>query len=225
MIKIGIVARLSYDCENVATFDIREPNLRNAVIKAGGTPFLLLPQQNLKYQDYKMLEVPKITEKEKEQSIELLKMCDGLILPGGDEWTYLDELAVEYAIKTRTPILGICLGMQLMGIDKDFSRMKKLPNKSHQSKNQYVHSIEIQENSKLYEIIKEKEIKVNSRHIHTIEPTDNWMITATSEDDVMEAIEVKNHPFCIGVQWHPEDLIDDQNSEKLFTSFIEACKN
>lgn len=224
MIRIGIIARKSYDDEKTASFLIRGSNLRTSIIEAGGTPFLLLPQQILNYQDYPMLEVPKITEQEKKNSLELLEMCDGIILPGGDEWTYLDELAVQYAIKTKTPILGICLGMQLMGIDQEISRMKRLKDTSHKSKEQYVHDIKIRKDSNLYKIIEKDQVKVNSRHIHTIIPSKNWEISAISKDGVVEAIEKNQHPFCIGLQWHPEDL-NDEISKKIFEIFVKACKN
>ena len=45
-------------------------------------------------------------------------------------------------------------------------------------------------------------------------------ISATSEDNIPEAIEDKNKRFFIGVQWHPESLVDDVYSNRLFTAFI-----
>ena len=53
--------------------------------------------------------------------------------------------------------------------------------------------------------------------------------TARAEDDVIEAIELKDswNEFVIGVQWHPERLmkIGDESSAKLFQAFIKASSN
>ena len=50
-------------------------------------------------------------------------------------------------------------------------------------------------------------------------------IVARSLDGVIEAIEKKDHPFFIGVQWHPETLLSyDIVSQKLFQSFFETVK-
>lgn len=45
---------------------------------------------------------------------------------------------------------------------------------------------------------------------------------AYSEDGIIEAIEDKNKRFFIGVQWHPESLMEDRYSDKLFSYFIET---
>ena len=47
---------------------------------------------------------------------------------------------------------------------------------------------------------------------------------AYAPDGILEAIEMKDKKFIIGVQWHPEGL-DDENSNKLFDYFINTCKN
>ena len=50
-------------------------------------------------------------------------------------------------------------------------------------------------------------------------------IDALSEDNVIEAIEVPNKKYIIGVQWHPESMISyDIVSKQLLDSFIESCK-
>ncbi len=224
MIKIGILTRESYDEEQVPSFLIREPNLRNSILEAGGTPFLLVPLQKIRYQDYTVNNTPTPTKEEIEHSLEMLKMFDGIVLPGGDEWTYLDEVAIEYAKNENVPLLGICLGMQAMGIDGNLENMKTLKTKNHHKKEQYVHSVVIKKDTLLERIIQKEKIQVNSRHFYTIEPTDEWTVSAVSDDGVVEAIERKNHPFCLGIQWHPEDMVEDKYAKKIFSEFINACQ-
>lgn len=53
----------------------------------------------------------------------------------------------------------------------------------------------------------------------------NLMLFGYSEDGIVEAIELKENDFAIGVQWHPERIIDDSiECKKLFDKFIEVCR-
>ena len=60
----------------------------------------------------------------------------------------------------------------------------------------------------MYKIIGEETIKVNSRHMRQI-PFTNLDGVAYSEDNILEAIEDKSKKFFLGIQWHPESLLDD----------------
>lgn len=85
----------------------------------------------------------------------------------------------------------------------------------------------LNKNSKLYEIIGKEKIGVNSFHSKEALKNEHFNTVAISEDGVIEGIELKNYPFCIGVQWHPELMLDtDINSVKIFREFIkEALKH
>jgi putative glutamine amidotransferase len=86
------------------------------------------------------------------------------------------------------------------------------------------HDINIREGTKLHDIFGTESLHVNSTHHQAVkEPGDGIVITATAPDGVIEAIEMPEHKFCIGVQWHPEYEINMQET-KLFESFVEACK-
>lgn len=66
-------------------------------------------------------------------------------------------------------------------------------------KERYVHSITLVKNSKLFEILGSDHFEVNSFHQkQVIEP--NKKPVAFSSDGVIEAVELENYPFCIGVQ-------------------------
>ena len=151
--------------------------------------------------------------------INLVNLCDGIILSGGDNFIHNDFLLVEYLYKKNIPTLGICLGMQIMA--KYFSKLDEVKVFNHQSNNKYVHEIIINEESLLYKILKKDKIMVNSRHNSAIEDT-SLDIVAKSNDNVIEAVEDKNKRFFVGVQWHPESL-DDINTKNLFEYFINIC--
>ena len=52
-------------------------------------------------------------------------------------------------------------------------------------------------------------------------PFTNLDCVAYSEDNILEAIEDKNKKFFLGIQWHPESLLEDIYSKRLFDYFIE----
>ena len=151
-----------------------------------------------------------------ENVIEVINLCDGVILSGGDNFIENDYLLVKYLYENNIPTLGICLGMQNMG--KYFSKKEEINVSNHMSNEKYVHYINIDKNSLLFKIIKKEKILVNSRHKSAIEDT-SLDIVAYSLDGVIEAVEDKNKTFFIGVEWHPESY-NDLNSTRLFDYFV-----
>lgn len=143
----------------------------------------------------------------------LLDMCDGFILQGGTEFYNIDLLIVKYLYNKNIPTLGICLGMQTMGcaFSGNLNNIDQ-----HYSNNKYVHSITINKNSKLFDILKNDEILVNSRHFQYLTDTD---LFKSSYSNVIESIEDSSKKFFVGVQWHPESLMDEY-SISLFNSFF-----
>lgn len=150
---------------------------------------------------------------------EIIDFCDGIIFPGGAEIKELDYKIMKYLYKMDKPTLGICLGMQIMGKTFNGSERTKIEEENHKSEEEYVHSIIIRKDSLLYNIIGEDKIKVNSRHRNKV-PNTQLDCVAYSEDNVLEAIEDKNKKFFLGVQWHPESLMEDIYSKRLFDYLI-----
>ncbi len=148
---------------------------------------------------------------------ELIDMCDGFILQGGNEYFEIDKLITKYLYNKNIPTLGICLGMQTMAMTFN-GQMGAIA--SHLSNEKYVHDIEIDSNSYLYSIIGKDKILVNSRHKDSIIKTN---LNISAKKDIIEAIEDKDKHFFIGVQWHPESLMDEE-SYKLFNEFFKKCE-
>ena len=83
----------------------------------------------------------------------------------------------------------------------------------------------IKDNTKLFSIIGQKTIDVNSRHNYHVQDVSNLKISAYSEDGLIEAVEYTNKDFVIGVQWHPETMLEyDENANKIFDEFINKAK-
>lgn len=151
---------------------------------------------------------------------ELINLCDGIIFQGGDDFEKYDIDALKYIYDIDKPVLGICLGMQLMGVLFNGSMIDI---ENHKKKLDYVHEVKIKRTSILYNIFKQDIIKVNSRHKSIIKNT-NLNIVGISNDGFIEAIEGISKKFFIGVQWHPESMISyDKKQNNLFKYFIKSC--
>ena len=147
----------------------------------------------------------------------LIDLCSGIILQGGSDYYDIDIIMTKYLHKNNIPTLGICLGMQTMAMAFN-GNMGDINN--HKSDKLYVHSVDINKNSKLYDILKKDKIIVNSRHKSYIINTD---LKVSGQANIIEAIEDNAKDFFIGVQWHPETLMDE-NSILLFNNFFSSIK-
>lgn len=153
--------------------------------------------------------------------ISTVKEVDCIICQGGDDYNDFDLEVIKYCYDNNIPLLGICLGMQTMSILFN-GKLEDLNNLNHKSKEKYVHNVNINKDSKLYQILKSDKIMVNSRHKSYITKTD-LKISAISEDGIIEAIEDSSKKFFIGVQWHPENMVEYNNiEEKIFAYFLKG---
>ncbi|MBO5934574.1 MAG: gamma-glutamyl-gamma-aminobutyrate hydrolase family protein [Clostridia bacterium] len=178
--------------------------------------------------------------------------CDGLLLPGGadiepalygrereekcgkpnklrDDYEFL---IYEAFVKTGKPILCICRGFQLLNVanggtlHQDIADIKKCSHSDFLKRAKAIHDITITKDTKLFSIFSKTNTGVNSLHHQAIENVgENLIVSAVSEDGFVEAIELKEYPFCIGVQWHPEHMSKkDSLQQNIFNSFVNACK-
>ena len=156
-------------------------------------------------------------------SLDLLRLCDGFVLQGGNEATEFDYELVKKCHELNIPLLGICLGMQTIG-EVFGGSLKETTINIHNSLDKLkLHNITIYKNTKLFDIIGEYNISVNSRHNYEIKGS-NLIVSARSDDGVIEAIEDSTKKFFIGLEWHPEDMVNfDDYSKKIFRAFINAC--
>ena len=185
---------------------------------------MLAPTNNLSYStNEKIL----LNEHDKIYLNQVIKLCSGIIFPGTSRLYDYDKYIYEYAYKNEIPVFGICGGMQLMGICVNNSKenLSKIETSiNHNIKgNSYAHSISINSESKLFKILKQDCINVNSHHVMGLKKIDDFLISSKSPDGIIESIEHVTKPI-IGVQWHPEsDYASDDNSKKIFKYFIKTC--
>lgn len=189
----------------------------DAIQEAGGLPVVLHPSPN-RASDY-------------------LDACDGLVLSGGsdvimEDWgvaTHPDanpisrlrqdfELSILAALESNRdfPVLGICLGMQLMGISHGARFSQHLP--------EDVPTADDHLNDSIHEI-EGPTLKgcVTSHHHQALLDGGSLEVIASSSDGVVEGIADLERRFYMGVQWHPERTKDETLGVGLFRRLIESA--
>lgn len=223
---IGVV--LKYQClSDGRAISYMSEKVRRTIQRAGGDVFSIVPVHDVDYFYTKGNEFPELTDDNKRYIDEALNSCDGVLFPGGVKFTPFDRYLLEQVIEKKIPVLGICLGMQLMSCYRDDVSLKKI--ESYLNHNQeldegYSHKVKIKRSSRLYDILGEEEIFVNSFHKYQISENKYYNISAFSEDGVIEAIEFCSDTFNMGIQWHPEISYEaDIYSKKIIDGFIDAA--
>ena len=189
---------------------------------------------------------------DEDEMIRQLLECDGLLLPGGadiDPKLYGQAASdrcgkpnalrdagemkmLEAFMPTKKPILCICRGVQLLNVffgGTLYQDIKKLQLRKHsdfRTRKTGTHKVKLLPRTKLSKIFNEELLCVNSLHHQTADQVGPGLtVSAVSEDGFIEGLEVFLHPFCVGVQWHPEHMSkENPRQQKLFDVFVSACK-
>jgi len=129
---------------------------------------------------------------------------------------------------TRVPMLCICRGLQVLNVVCGGTLHVHLPEHygervAHRllPRDTSMHAVQIDPDSRLARILGRTEAQVRSWHHQAIDRIgDGLRAVAWAEDGVIEAVEHVEHPWCIGVQWHPEMQLDDARQQAIFRALI-----
>lgn len=184
-----------------------------------------------------------------------IENVDGVIIPGGFGKRGIEGMieGAKICRLTKKPLLGICLGLQIILIEyfrnvlnlydansTEFDEKTKNPIIDLLSTQREIKflggtmklgesEIIIKERTKVYEIYKKMFIKERHRHRYTfnlnyIDLIENseMVISGRNRDGEVEIVELRNHPFYIGVQYHPEFSSKPLNPHPLFSNFLKS---
>lgn len=142
------------------------------------------------------------------------------------------ELAlVRGALARDKPVLGICGGQQLLAVALGGTLLQHIPDAvadalEHEQTNprdQPSHDVAVVPGTLLARIAEADTIRVNSAHHQAVgSPGRFAVVNAHAPDGVIEGVEDPRYAFCLGLQWHPEFLIDPADA-KVFQAFIAAA--
>lgn len=181
---------------------------------------------------------------------ETVTRYDGLLIPGGDDIDpalygreksekcgkcnplrdAIDPKVLEAFLKTGKPILGVCRGMQMINVflggtlHQDIRDIQGLCHQDFKHRDSVSHTVAVKDGTLLRDILGCGEIGVNTVHHQAAEELGRGLrVSAVSPDGIVEAVELPEHPFFLGVQWHPEHMPKDENQKKILKAFVEAC--
>lgn len=145
---------------------------------------------------------------------------------------------LKWALADNKPVLGICRGMQVMNsvlggslyhdIKSDLPGANDHEASIHRKEFGYLaHDLAIDEGSRLAGALGTTQVKTNSLHHQAVKKLgDGLVVTSRDEDGVIEAVELPDKFFAIGVQCHPEALEAEAEPlwRKLFEAFVSAAR-
>lgn len=206
----------------------------HAVRRAGVLPWLIAPGE------------PRLEE--------LLPHLDGLLLTGGgdlDPALYdgaahptlygihreRDDMELDLArlaFERGLPTLGICRGCQVVNVAFGGSLIEHLPDEvgdglAHRGTGPGTsarHAVELASGSRLAAIVGSGRTETSSSHHQAIRRLAPGLeVTARAPDGTIEAVERRDHPFYLAVQWHPEETAaEDPGQQRLFEALAAAAR-
>lgn len=183
---------------------------------------------------------------DRESAHTILRGLDGLIVTGGrdvdparygqssapltdkpdTERDQTEIILLESAIEINLPFLGICRGAQLLNVVRGGSLFQHLPDVVNTDKYQISKGVfnpvrvKVSKESRLGQIVGEEVANAMMYHHQAVDAVgDGLIVTAVSEDGVVEALEYAENKFGVAVQWHPEQDLDDL---RIFKAFIQS---
>ncbi len=139
-----------------------------------------------------------------------------------------DKLLAEQVLQRDIPVLAICLGQQLINVVYGGTLIQHIETEIRHTRvdpgQDSFHSVTIEEHSLLHRILGATHLEVNSSHHQALDKlAPGLRVLARAPDGVIEAVQMTDRRFFIGVQWHPERLMDRREQQDLFKAFVAAA--
>jgi putative glutamine amidotransferase len=215
--RIGITADVARDDQGRPRHQVRSTYV-DAVLRAGGVP-VILPASGA------------VREA-------MLPVLDGVMIIGGDDIDTrpfgvplhpqaqvmdASRQEAEFALlraldaQPRVPVLGICLGMQLMGVHRGARLIQHLGD--------VLPDADRHRQDRIHPVTSELgDGPVASWHHQALGDAADLEVIGRSDDGVIEAVRDPSRPFFLGVQWHPERTPDPTMGDGVIRLFVDAAR-
>jgi putative glutamine amidotransferase len=178
----------------------------------------------------------------------LLDRIDALILAGGSDmdptlygarphpettgtWPERDRFELglaRRALERGMPVLGVCRGMQVLNVARGGTLIQHLPDRLGHDEHRHTpgafgdHEVRLEPGSLAARAAGGVRITVKSHHHQGIDDLGEAFVASgwSVADDLVEAIELADHSFVLGVLWHPEE---DERS-RVVGALVEAAR-
>jgi putative glutamine amidotransferase len=231
---IGVT--IGYDDRRTGLHILRQDYLRS-VEQGGGLPLVLAPGRP-------------------EDAPELLDRIQGLILSGGSdvdpalygasphpklgkvvrERDDFELALTREALERNLPFLAICRGHQVLNVATGGTLIQDIPSDvtgdvEHDSRRERwerAHPVQVLEGTRLRDILKRGTVSVNSFHHQAIARVGSGLVVSavSAGDQLVEAVEMPDRRFVLGVQWHPESFWNREDGfQPLFTALVCASRS
>jgi len=197
---------------------------------------------------FELIDASSITSQNYESKF---KDFTGILVPGGFGERGIEGkiLSAKYARENKIPYFGICLGMQvaLISFANDVLNLKNSNSIEFDLKTPNPIFVEMEKEKKIGGTLRKgaktfsidqdslankiyKKTEVSERHRHRFAFNNKYIddfknkgmiASGVSLDKVVEIFELKDHPFYIGVQFHPEFTSRPNNPQLIFKNFVE----
>lgn len=185
----------------------------------------------------------------------MLDAVDGLLLAGGgdvDPQLYGEEplpglgqvdperdlfevALVKEALRRDLPVLGLCRGAQVINVAAGGTLYQDIPSQVQRALQHDqqaprwhpTHEVRLEEETTLARIFNCPSLRVNSFHHQSVKMvTPDFRVSAKARDAVVEGIESREHRFVVGVQWHPECMVERFPVQRLlFSALVQAARD
>lgn len=185
----------------------------------------------------------------------IYEKMDGLFLPGGvdihprhygeevaeycgeidEDRDFMELTMTRWALSEKKPILAICRGIQLLNVAAGGNLYQDMASQiercSHpkdvlENRSNLAHDIQLDPDSRTAQALGQTSLRVNSLHHQAVKKIGPGLkVTGRAADGVVEVLESAADQYVVGLQFHPEWLLEiDHRFLNIFSQFITACQ-
>lgn len=144
----------------------------------------------------------------------------------------------RWAVEDQKPLLGLCRGLQVINVALGGTLWQDIESQCEGAirhdyfpthgfaRDHLAHEVTLAGGTRMRHLMDDDRIPVNSMHHQAVRKlAPSLVASAVAPDGLLEAAELDDEGFVVGVQWHPEVFeMSDPNTQRLFSAFLSAAQ-